>query len=121
MNDEEPRIEMLLRATPQNHADTPPECDEACRRRWADMPHGHICPDGLLDMTPFLTITTWCSCGFLLQGPLHLDARVDSFIEASEASGTEAQQAFVEHARAVHAIDVTTDEEWQRRLATGPT
>lgn len=121
MNDEDPRLEILLRSTPENHAETPPECDAACWLRWYDMPHPHICPDGLMDKTPFLTITTWCSCGFRLQGPLHLDARVDSFVEASEAAGTEAQRAFEEHARAVHSIDVTTDEEWQRRLAMGPT
>jgi hypothetical protein len=119
-NEDEPRVEILLRRTRANHGEAPPECDQICRLRWQDQPHPHLCTDGLMDDTPYMTITTWCSCGFRLQGPLHLDAGRDSFTAAAEQALTIGPERFVAHAREAHGIDVTQDEDWQTRLTTWP-
>ena len=118
MNDRHAMI--FIRATKENHDETPPPCDEACWLRWYDMPHMHVCPDGINDPSPLMVITSWCSCGHRLTEPWHFDARVAGVTEAMEAEGNLTLERFQAHALEVHQIDIEHNEEWQRRLATPP-
>lgn len=116
----EPHIGAFIRATTANHTDTPPDCDDFCWSRWYDMPHLHICPDGLNSPGPLMTITSWCSCGVRVSGPLELDARDEAMVAAAEAESAGTLERFQAHAIAVHGLDIMTNEEWQQRLATPP-
>jgi hypothetical protein len=109
---------IFVRNTTENHTDTPPVCDEACRRRWGDMAHIHVCPDGINAPTPFMTVTSWCSCGALLGEPLDYDVRKPASVAALANRGRRTFERFQLHALTVHKIDIETDEEWQRRLTT---
>lgn len=111
---------IFIRNTKENHDETPPACDEACWLRWYDMAHMHVCPDGINDPSPFMTITSWCSCGHRLTEPRRFDARDPRIGVDMEGEGNETLERFREHALEVHQIDIDTNEEWLRRLGDTP-
>jgi hypothetical protein len=112
--------QIFIRQTQENHRDQAPACDDACWLRWYDMAHIHVCPDGINDPTPFMTVTCWCSCGARLSEPFEFDSRRRSAMTEMAENGRLAFEAFQVHALEVHQIDIETNEEWQRRLETPP-
>jgi hypothetical protein len=109
---------LIMRRSSENHAETPPDCDAKCAR-WGDRAHGHVCPDGLYDPGPLLTLTTWCSCGYRI-GLLRYDVTKPLAAGLVEDFGLTTGRDFREHMLAAHDIDVETDEDWLRRLETAP-
>ena len=115
---EEAGARIFLRYTPDDHRDMAPVCDDACWLRWYDMAHIHVCPDGINDPSPFMTITAWCSCGARLGEPVDFDARYPASVAALAERGQRTLERFQLHALTVHKIDIERNEEWQRRLET---
>lgn len=100
--------------------DGPQACDAGCAR-WGGRPHAHGHYDGLHnEATPFLTVYTYCSCGFLCGDPVQIDVRKRNPGKRMQEAGQVHFLAFMDHMREAHEIDIETDEDWIDRLSRLP-